>query len=186
MTETLDRAEARASDDHVSVSELLAAVGDSSFAPVLLLPALVIVSPLSGIPILPSICGLVIFFVAVQMIFQRKHVWLPGFVLRQSVKSELLKRNLERIRPAAAWFDRRTKRRLSFLLYQPFVLIPQALCVFSGLAIPFLELVPFSSSFLGGAVSLIALAMLTYDGIFVIASGALIGCALAIIGWAWF
>lgn len=186
MTETLDRAEARANGEKVSVSDLLAAVGDTSFASILLLPALIVVSPLSGIPFLPSICGLIIFFVSVQMILRRRHVWLPGFVLRQTVKSESLIRNLARIRPTAAWFDRRTRRRLPFLLSQPLVLIPQILCALSGLAMPFLELVPFSSSFLGGAVSLIALSMLTCDGALIIGSGVLITCAVGILGWVWF
>jgi hypothetical protein len=49
------------------------------------------------------------------------------------------------------------------------VLLPQMLCVLCGLAMPFLELLPFSSSLLGMAVLLISVGFLVRDGVYTLA-----------------
>jgi hypothetical protein len=52
-------------------------------------------------------------------------------------------------------------------VHRPLIFIPQTFCVLSGLMMPFLEFVPFSSSLVGAAVALLAFGMLARDGLFV-------------------
>ncbi len=66
------------------------------------------------------------------------------------------------------WLDARTHRRMSYLVTPPLVFIPQILCVLTGLTMPFLEFVPFSSSLAGTAVALLAFGMFAKDGLFIL------------------
>lgn len=152
----------------VSLRDVLEEIGNASFAPVLLLPALAVATPLSGIPLFSSLMGIVIFLIAGQMILRRKHPWLPDWVLRREVKGERLRSAFGYVQPVAKWVDKWTRRRLRWLIHRPFVFVPQLLCVLSGLVMPVLEFVPFSSSIMGTGVALMALGMMARDGVVVI------------------
>jgi hypothetical protein len=56
----------------------------------------------------------------------------------------------------------------------------QAMCLICGLSMPFLELVPFSSSILGMAVLFFATSLITRDGLFVLFGVLTMGAALAV------
>ena len=49
---------------------------------------------------------------------------------------------------------------------RPIVYVPQLLSLVSGLTMPFLEVIPFSSSVVASGVSMLALSLLTRDGLF--------------------
>ncbi len=154
-----------AQSERVSLRKVIEQVGDVSFAPILLLPAVAVATPLSGIPLFSSLMGIVICLVSVQMLVRKQHLWLPDWVLRRELKGETVCRAFQALYPVARWVDARTDRRLRVFLHRPFVYVPQILCVMSGALMPVLEFVPFSSSVLGVGVALLALGMLTRDGI---------------------
>ncbi|WP_158599039.1 exopolysaccharide biosynthesis protein [Rhodophyticola porphyridii] len=165
MTEIVDDVLSLCDAEEVSVRDMLAAFGNAGFLPALLIPAVIVVSPLSGIPILPSICGIMIFLVSIQMLGHRRHLWLPGWLLRRSVGTKGLRTAMERLHRPARWLDRHSGRRLGFLTRQPMLSLLQLACAICGLAMPLLELVPFSSSLLAAAICLMGLAMITRDGL---------------------
>jgi hypothetical protein len=70
---------------------------------------------------------------------------------------------------AGHWIDRNTGNRLHLLTAQPMASLFTLVCLCAGLAMPFLELVPFSSSILGLSVVLISSAFLTRDGLYALA-----------------
>lgn len=154
--------------ERVSVGDVVDTFGEASFLTALMVPALIVVSPLSGIFLLPTVMGLMLALIALQMIVGRRTLWLPGFILRRSIAGPRLARAAARLSGPADWIDRRTRARLTYFLVWPISLIPQLGCLAAGLMMPFLELVPLSSSILGGAVTLFALSLLTRDGLFVI------------------
>ena len=151
--------------DYLRVSDLTDELGVKSIAAVLVVPALAVVSPLSGVPLFSSACGIMIALVSGQMLMGRDHLWLPGFLSRRAVSAELTHRATRGLRRLACWMDRRFKKRLRALLTPPFLRVIQAVCMLCGLMMPFLELLPFTSSILGGIVSLLAVSMLTGDGL---------------------
>ncbi|WP_342069842.1 exopolysaccharide biosynthesis protein [Yoonia algicola] len=168
-----------AKGDFVSVRDVIRSIGNASFAPMLLLPAVAVATPLSGIPFFSSIMGIVIFLVSIQMLLNRRHLWLPAWLLRRTVKGHIVRDAFAYLRPSARWIDARMNRRIQILVHRPFVFIPQLLCTVSGAMMPLMEFVPFSSSVLGVGVALLALGMVTRDGIVV-----LIGLLpYALIGW---
>ena len=72
------------------------------------------------------------------------------------------------LRRGADWLDRHSRPRLSILVEPPVNALSYLLCICAGLTIPFLELVPFSSSILGLIVLLVVVGLLVRDGVYVI------------------
>lgn len=181
MTEVLNCAIDTAEREDVCIGDITSAFGPASFVPMLLLPALALVSPLSGIPFFSSLCGLIIVLVALQMLAGRPCVWLPEWLKRRAIAGAQLRAGLDRLRPMAVWFDQHAHQRVSVLFRRPvWYLLPMA-CVLLAMLIPFLELVPFSSSLLGASVALIGLGMLTRDGLWVFAGFLPLGAVAAIL-----
>ena len=168
LTDIIDQVVDTAQTEKVSLHDVIDAIGSASFAPVLLLPAVAVTTPLSGIPLFSAMMGVLIALVSAQMLFRRDHLWLPDWILRRKVKGEKVVKAFEYVRPAARWLDRHTGKRLRYVVKRPLIFLPQLACLLSGLAMPMLELVPFSSSIMGAGVTLLALGMLTRDGLLVL------------------
>lgn len=168
VSEIVDEIDTLARNHTLDLRNIVALFGPQSFIAIILVPALIVVSPLSGIPFLPSICGLLIAVVASQMLIGRPYVWLPQSFLDKSIDGERAHKAIERIRGVIDWLDSHARGRLRWMVAMPFVKLPQALCISCGLAMPFLELLPFSSSILGLAVVSFCTAFLTRDGLFVV------------------
>lgn len=165
----VSRLEEVAGGDRVPLGDLVEACGVASFVPALLVPALLVVSPLSGIPLFSSLCGITIVLISAQMLWRRDHLSLPGFVTRRTIDGDKLRGVFERLRRIANFLDRNTRyNRLHAFVGRGGRLVPQALCVVAGALMPVLEIVPFSSSILGTAVLCFAVGMLTRDGLFVV------------------
>ncbi|MBP0439357.1 exopolysaccharide biosynthesis protein [Tianweitania sediminis] len=177
MKEVLEVVAEAGDGDQVSVDDAVKEIGDDAFAPLLLIPALIAVTPASGIPGLSAVCGIIIALISVQMVFRRECLWLPQFILRQSVsRSSLQKARDWMVKPARV-IDWVTRKRLSFLVRYPFSIGPALFCLGAGLCMPFLEVIPFSASFMAGAVSLFALALVTEDGLLAVLAFGLIVAA---------
>lgn len=160
-----DRITKAAEQDRVSVGDLIEAVGHRSLLPLVLVPALLAATPLSGIPGLSAICGIIIALVSFQMLLSVQKVRLPGFIKRRSVKGKSLKEALEKSSPVIDWIDRHTRHRLTGLFHRPMIWVPRVLCLLSGLAMPFLEVIPFSASTVAIGVVCLTLSLLTCDGL---------------------
>ncbi|UWR91542.1 exopolysaccharide biosynthesis protein [Phaeobacter inhibens] len=165
VAEMIDATTELLEEDSISVADVVEDLGHSSMSATLLLPAMAVVSPLSGVPLFSTICGMLIFLIAGQMALGRDHLWLPDWLRRQRVSSDRARKVLGPMRRMARFLDRHTEARVKILLRQPFLTVPRVICALCGLAMPFLELVPFSSSTLGIVVSSLAVAMLTRDGL---------------------
>lgn len=170
----LDAAGKASDDDTTSIRQIVQALGENSLTPNLIFVALAVVSPLSGVPLFSSICGITIALISAQMLIGRDHIWLPSLVMSRRIDSNKLDRALTALRRPAGWLDRVTRPRLRWLVRGPVRKLTQALCMVCGLAMPFLEIVPFTSSLLGSVVSLLAFGMLARDGLFTLAGLAIL------------
>jgi hypothetical protein len=151
----------------VTVGAIVRAMDPSVQPVLLLLPALILVSPLSGIPGLSSLGGLTIALVATQILLGRSDIWLPDFVLRRSLPAPRLAWSLERLDRFAAFIDKRSITRAEWLLGFPGPQLALTTCIACGVAMPFLELVPFSATTLAVVVSILAAGLLVRDGLLV-------------------
>lgn len=152
-------------DDHPSLDSVMAAFGPAGALPLMILVALVIVSPLSGIPFLSSLGGLTIAVIAVQLAVGRRGLWLPGWLSRRSIPRDRLLGALDRLRPVALFLDWHSRPRLRVVAAPPMAQLVLLLCALAGLSMPLLEILPFTSSLLALCVTLLGLSMLTRDGL---------------------
>jgi hypothetical protein len=178
------RLEQNAQHDSVVLRDLLQAGGAASFVPALLVPALLVVSPLSGIPFFSTFCGIAITFIAAQMLFKRQHLHLPDLVTKRRLPGDKLRTGLHKMRRVADVLDRLTHEgRLHQLVGSGGRILPQLLCVIAGLTMPLLEIVPFSSSIIGAAVLSFAVALLTRDGLFVLIGMVILATLAAVLSF---
>ncbi|MFD0979451.1 exopolysaccharide biosynthesis protein [Tropicimonas aquimaris] len=169
-----------ADEECVSIGDIADAFGAQSFLPMVMIPAILVVTPLSGIPLFSSACGLTIAIVAAQMLFGRNHLWLPGFLMRREINGEKAQGAMKWVHRMADWLDSHSRKRLSPLTRWPMRKWIQALCLVCGLCMPLLEVVPFSSSILGAAVLLLSTSLMTRDGLFALLGIVAMGGALVL------
>lgn len=183
LEQLLDRLdEAGEGQEDVSMGRLMDTIGKRSFGPLLLLIGVVLVTPLSGIPGLPSTMGVAVFLLSLQMLLRRKHIWLPEWILRRSISRQKLDKSAEWMRKPARFIDRFLRHRLGFLVDGPGSWPLAVVCLMLAVSLPVLELVPFAASSAGAALTCIGLAMIAHDGVLaliaytvVLGSGGLIG-----------
>lgn len=172
-------------DGQLRADRVMVAFGEASLLPLLVVPAILVVSPLSVIPVFSSVCGLSIFVISVQLIAARRHLWLPGPLARRRLPAARVIAALTRIRPIVDWVDRRTGRRLAWLTAPPVDMAFKVACALAGLAMPFLELVPLSSSLLGSAVCLMALGLIVRDGVIASLAALPVAAAVSVLVLVW-
>ncbi len=156
--------------DRVSIGDLTDALGSRSFGPLLLVPSLILITPLSGIPGAPTTGAIVIVLVAVQMLLGKGTVWLPDFVRNRTLRRKRVQTIAKSLQPAARVIDRLTGRRMAFLTHRPFNLLLVVPCIALALAMPPLEFVPMSSTILAAGIFVLALALTAQDGLLGFAS----------------
>jgi hypothetical protein len=166
LTEVLDSIRLLAGrQDMVTVHELREEIGERSFGPFLLVPALIEISPIGGIPGLPTLIAIIISLFCVQILFGRKHLWLPQFVETRRLKADKLKTGMDKLRPVARWTDKLLKPRLKWLTKPPWLQGIAAVCILLCCTVPPLELIPFASTAPMGAIALFGLSLLSRDGL---------------------
>ena len=147
--------------ERVALGDLVDAMGRSSMAAVLLVPALLLVSPLSGVPGASIVGGGVIALIAGQILAGRTEVWLPNFIRSRRLPGPALRRALVWLRGPAKRFDGLAPARSGGGGHAWWTSPLALLCLALGLSMPMLELIPFSSSIVASLVAALALAMLT-------------------------
>lgn len=169
LGELLDAMRPTEGNARVSVGDVLGRVGDQSFAAVILVPAIVLVSPVSGIPGSPTIGALITILVSVQALLGRRTLWLPGFLRRRSISADKMRRAIDWLSKPAGWMDRHSSGRLKLLSSRPLRPLAFAAVTVIAMSWPFLELVPFVTSFFAGAVAMMMFGVMTRDGIYLLA-----------------
>ncbi|MFW6054548.1 MAG: exopolysaccharide biosynthesis protein [Thermodesulfobacteriota bacterium] len=167
LNQLLDRIqEAAQKGGQVSLDALLEVVGRRSFGPILLLAGLITLAPVIGdIPGVPTVIGILVFLFAVQLLFRRRHIWLPSVLLNRSLPQDKMQTALKWLRPPARFIDRFLRPRLTILTDGPITYIVAGLCVFIAAVMPILEMVPFSANAAGAAFTVFGLSLIARDGL---------------------
>jgi hypothetical protein len=151
-------------DSKVAVADILDTVGQRSFGPMLLVPGLVVLSPIAGIPGVGTAAGVAVFLIAGQLLIGCKNFWLPAFIRRRAVGRERLEKSVRALRPAARIVDKVLRPRLDFLTRRPFIYAVAATCVVLAFMLPVLDMVPFTSLVPASAITAFGLAIIAHDG----------------------
>ncbi|GAA5445277.1 hypothetical protein Misp06_03476 [Microbulbifer sp. NBRC 101763] len=162
--------------ERISLQLVLESIGRRSFAPFLLLVGLILFSPLSGVPGLSTVMATLLLLVAIQLLLGRRHVWLPQWLLSRSISRKKMNDALQWLRRPAAFADRWMRPRLDFMVRRSGTYAIGTICSLIALTIPLLELVPFSATTAGFALTIFGLALVTHDGLL-----ALIACIITVL-----
>lgn len=154
--------------ENVTIEEVVRKFEDSGFGPLMLFPSLIALLPTGGIPGVPSVCGITLFCVCLQIAFGRSHPWLPDFIKRRSINHEKLANAVDKSLPVAKKIEKVTSPRVEKVTVSPW---SRVIALYSGIVslcmIP-LEALPFAVAFPAFALSVTALGITSRDGIVVI------------------
>jgi len=158
--------EAVRENEQVSWQTVLEVLGHTSFGPLLLIAGLLTLAPVVGdIPGVPTIIGIIVLLIAIQLLAGRTHLWLPHWLLEKSVASEKLAKALAWTRSPARFVDHWLRPRLSIFIDDAAVYIIASLCIIIALMMPVMEIVPFSANAAGLVFTTFGLSLITRDGL---------------------
>jgi hypothetical protein len=168
------------SHGRVSVADMMDAIGERSFGPLLLVPSLIAVSPVGAIPFLPIFTSAVIVLIAAQILLHHEHFWIPGWLARRAMNAQKLERGLEKLRPVVRSIDHVLRPRLPWLTGGPFFYVIALMCLLIGLVTPILEIIPLAGIPPNAAVVAFSLAITARDGLWALLA---FGFSSATIAW---
>lgn len=181
ISELMARIALAGDGERVSVSDVRQVIGERSFGPLLAVTGMFAASPLGMIPSLPTLLAIATAIIAGQILFGASKAWLPGFLLKRSVKRVHLADAIRRVRPLFLWIDGVLRPRLVFLTHPPFVQIAAAVCLVLAGIIPCLELLPFMATGPCSAIAAFGLAITFRDGLLMLGALGLSAASAALI-----
>ncbi|WP_420963153.1 exopolysaccharide biosynthesis protein [Brucella sp. IR073] len=152
------------SRERISIQDMLSAMGDRAFGPLMLLFALPNLLPTP--PGTSGVLGIPLVILAAQLMLGRKP-WLPKFIANRSLPRSSFAALLERAGPWLARAERLVKPRLALLVAPPAEYAIGALCLILAilLALP----IPLGNLLPAFAICLFSFGILERDGVWVIA-----------------
>jgi hypothetical protein len=149
----------------VSVGEINDEVGHRGTGALIAVPAMLEITPIGGIPGLPTTLALIISLFAVQIAIGRQDIWLPGFLERRTVEARRLDEAADKLRPIATWMDRHFGVRVRWLTERFRQRLAAGAIIVMAATVPPLELLPFASTIPMTVIALFGLGMLLGDGL---------------------
>ncbi len=157
--------ELAAHNDKVCIGDVLDDFGGRSFGPFIMLPALIEITPVGGIPGVPTFLAVIIALVAVQMLFGKDHVWMPQFIQKRAVGAKKLHKSVKKLRGIAHWLDGHSRDRLGTLTEGIWLKVAALAVIILCVTVPPLEILPFASSGPMLAIAAVGLAVIVRDGL---------------------
>ncbi len=162
--------ELAARQDEVCVRDVLDDFGERSFGPFIMLPALLEMTPVGGIPGVPTFLAVIVAITALQLLAGSDHIWMPDFIQSRAVESRKLHRAVRRMRGLAHWLDEHSEGRLESLTEGFWLRLVALVVLLLCCAVPPLEFLPFASSLPMLAIAILGLALTVRDGALVLAA----------------
>ena len=172
--------ELAANHDEVRVADVLDDFGARSFGPFIMIPAVLEITPVGGIPGVPTVLALFIALIAVQLLIGRDHVWIPQFVQHRAVGSKKLHKAVGKLKGMANFLDRHSKGRLEGLTKGTAIKLVAAVIIALCCTVPPLEFLPFASTIPMLAIAVLGLALTVRDGALLLGSLLFAGLATAL------
>jgi hypothetical protein len=163
--------------ERITVADILDALGDRSFAALLVLFGALNLLPLP--PGSSAVLGLPLIFVAAQLVYGSKRIWLPRFIADKSLSAEQFRALMDRLIPRLVWLERWIRPR-----YWPFWRRRGDRvtgCVTFLLAIIVTLPIPFGNWLPAFAITLLGLALSERDGL-LFTAGSVVGVVSVLVG----
>ena len=163
-------------DDHITIGQICARLGDRGFAALLLMFSVINLIPVP--PGVTLVLSLPLVLLSAQMVFGLKAPWLPAKVTDRSISKERFRSACSRLVPRLVWLESTVRPR-----YWPFPVqtgerLVGVIALILAIAV-FLP-IPFGNWLPAAALTLVSLSLTERDGIF-LALGVVLGIISLII-----
>ena len=152
-------------NDDASIGDIVGSFGSRSYGPVLLVPALIGISPIGGIPGVPTFLAITLLLISVQLVFGKQHLWLPGVLKNRSVEGEKLAHAAQDMEKVGSWLDKVFYGRLEIFTGPTAARIAAAVIALLCFAVPPLELLPFAVVLPMAVIAAFGIALTVRDGL---------------------
>ena len=144
LTSILKKIEPDEQTGKASVGDIMSALESRGFGPLLFAPALIAVLPTGGIPGVPTVCGVVISLLSVQMIFGLEQPGYQVLLIIIDFDKDKLQKGVDIAEKVTTKIDKVSKPRIQKLSSETAKKAIAVVCVFAALAMIPLEAVPFA------------------------------------------
>ncbi|WAJ71524.1 exopolysaccharide biosynthesis protein [Catenovulum adriaticum] len=163
----------------ITAGDLIEHFENRGFGPLLVFPALIAILPTGGIPGVPTVCGILICFISIQLALGKQSPWLPKKFKQLSIKQESLEKNANKALPITQKIDKVFRPRFKLFQSKKVKKAIALTCAGCGLIMIPLELLPFAVAIPASAILSTAVGLATEDGLFII-----IGLAMSLMSFA--
>ncbi len=170
ITDVLEKVRDETDGEHIRVGEVIEHLESRGFGPLLMTPALIAFLPTGAIPGVPSVCGLLIALMAIQMVFGKQYPWLPGKLRNLEISRDRYVSAVEKAEPFTRRIDKLFRPRIRQLSEAPVSRIVALICALFGLTMIPLEVIPLAAAVPSLGIILASIGLSTRDGIVVIAA----------------
>lgn len=168
LTSLLSRISNSIETSSVSVDQVLENIGSSAFGPLLVIPALIAIAPTGAIPGMSILTGTIIISVGIQILFSANRMWLPHGMTSKKISREKFLSAIATIKPYVSKVDYVLKPRFTFLAQPPSIYCIAVICIFLGMSMFPLALLPFAVALPATAVLLFGIGLTTKDGLVIL------------------
>ncbi|MCX7546010.1 exopolysaccharide biosynthesis protein [Marinicella gelatinilytica] len=164
----------------VSIDDLVAHFQSRGFGPLIMFPALIAGLPTGAFPGVPSLCGLSVALISMQLIWGKTHPWLPRKIADMELDSQRIQKIVPKALPWAKRVDYLIKPRLKVLTTDKAQRIIAVITTLLGLSMVPLELVPLGAGIPAWVLVIMALGFTGRDGLLI-----LLSLLVALVGFIW-
>lgn len=164
-------------DDKVAVGELIDAMDQRGYGPVLAVLPLVEISPLGGVPGFPTLLALLLFTLTARLLLGYEHFWAPQWLRKRELKSKRVITAAEWLKPVSARIDSGLQERLVIFAGATGRTVACVIILALLLTVPPLEVVPFATTIPMLIIAIFGLGLLYRDGLLMLIG--FVGTALA-------
>jgi hypothetical protein len=165
LTGILDKVHDNIEGDKIQVKNIINSLESRGYGPLLLAPALFSLFPTGAIPGVPSLMGITIFFISLQLVIGKKHPWMPQKVQKFSFKKDKFEKSRDFLKPYTKKIDCYIKPRYKFLTNVVTVRFIGLACMALAATMPVLGIVPFAADIPAFVIALYGLGLATRDGV---------------------
>ena len=160
----------------ISLGDVIDRFGRRAYAPMIFVVAVILVSPIGGLPGATAVFGTLIILLGVQSFFSESP-WVPAFIRDRAAEREEARRRLKKVLPYMKKAERLTRARWTVLAAPPWDYLSMLLIILIAATTYPLGLIPGGLIAPGLTIALLSMAKFHHDGV-ILAIGTVLGCGI--------
>ena len=167
IVDEIDRSCAK---DDANLQDVIDAIGNRSFGPIITLCGLALVTPLGAIPGAPLIISTIMIVISIRILLGYETVWTPDWLHKIPVRKKVARQANRKVRPWFAAIDGFLRPRLKWAATKIFWKISAVMCLILGISLIPLGPVPFGVALPGILTMILGLGLSARDGLVILIS----------------